>query len=152
MHALAPPSDGPARRDAASASDLAIGLVRAASALGAPPACAALVASALGRRVQRASVSERAAATRRVLTALAPFGDWTAASTFLRLLRTERRLDAAALAAELEGFLGALAAGGYDLYGGVGLLSSAQGLAEAPSNQEALRAASLRASAVEVGP
>jgi UDP-N-acetylglucosamine--N-acetylmuramyl-(pentapeptide) pyrophosphoryl-undecaprenol N-acetylglucosamine transferase len=150
MHALAPPSDGPARRDAASASDLAIGLVRAASALGAPPTCAALVASALGRRVAKASVSERAAATRRVLTALAPFGDWTAASTFLRLLRAERRLDAAALAAELERFLGALAAGGYDLYGGVGLLSSAQGLAEAPSNQDALRAASARAAAAAV--
>ncbi|MCC6559040.1 MAG: hypothetical protein IT372_39455 [Polyangiaceae bacterium] len=152
LHALAPPDEPRARRAAAAASEHAILLLRASAALGAPPSAAARVAAALARRLARSTPADRAAAARRILAALAPFADWTAAATLLRLLRPERRLDAAALAAEVEGYLSTIATRGYDLYGAVALLSAAQGLAESPSNQDALRAAAARAAESAAGP
>lgn len=145
MHALAPrAAEGPAA-DPGEARAQAVAIVRAASALGAPPEAAALLAQGLSRRLPRAAPEARAQVVLGLLAALAPFGDWTAAVTLIKLLRPERRLDAAALGEELTAFLTALGEHGRDLYAGVALLSAAQGLGhDAPGNQEGLRGAIAR--------
>jgi predicted glycosyltransferase len=145
MHALAPRAAEGAEPDVGAARALAVEILRAATGQGAPPEAAVLLAQGLSRRLPRTALDERAAAVMRLVAALAPFGDWTAAVTFIKLLRPERRLDAAALGDELAAFLSALGEHGRDLYAGVALLSAAQGLgSDAPGNGESLREARAR--------
>lgn len=141
MHALrGPDSESPG--GARAASELATGLLRAAAAAGAPPEAAAKVGAALALKLGRSAPEDRALAVRRVLDALTPFEDWPAASTCVKLLRSERRSGTGDFVEDLCGFLGALRARGQDLYSGVALLSAAQGVGrEGPTNREAVLAA-----------
>jgi predicted glycosyltransferase len=145
MHALSPAAveGAPAAPSSPkAASDLTVELLRAAAELGVPPLSAARVSAAFSRRLAQATPAERAAASRRLLGALAPFHDWPGATTLLKLLGTERRLGADALAGELGRLLAALGERGADLYRGVALLAAAQGAgAEAPPNAELIQTA-----------
>ncbi len=153
MHALSPSMPEGTSEPPRVVSALAVEILRAASGLGVPPLQATRVVVTFARRLATATPTERAAASRRLLGDLAPFHDWPGAVTLLKLLGTERRLGAEALAGELGRLLAALAGRGEDLYRGVALLAAAQGPhAEPPPNAELLRLARAALAVDQEGP
>lgn len=101
------------------------------------------LSGAFCRKLERATGIERARALRRLLPALAPFGNWNAAATLIRVLASERELRPEELAERLCEYLEACRGG--DLYEAVARLSEAQEVGSAQAklagNAEVLRRA-----------
>ncbi|MBI5509395.1 MAG: hypothetical protein HY903_11645 [Deltaproteobacteria bacterium] len=110
---------------AGEVSELAVALLRFITDRALPVVTAVKLVAALSQKLPRALPAERAAAARRLLPELAAFNDWTAATAFLRMINSERRLPAAELAALIGDFLSRLRARREDLYRGIAYVSEA---------------------------
>jgi predicted glycosyltransferase len=122
--ALEPEKSG--RESAAGSAALATDLALEWHTQGLPFDPVLRVVLPLGRKLVRASASERAEASRRVVAALAPFADWSGAAMLVRALASEKELTAVALSALLERFAAGLRASGEDLYDGLERIARVQ--------------------------
>ena len=147
MRALAPDESGPARVELAAALRLEDEAVR----LGLPRVLLGRIAVQLARKLPPGLADERADAIIRVLRALAPFHDWGAAQTLVRLLHASR-LDGYSWVLVAERAFHRALGEGRALHQVVRQLSDALAQDDAPGHNEALFAPLLGASARAAAP
>jgi predicted glycosyltransferase len=140
LRALAPDESGPARAELAAA----LRLEDEAQRLGLPRVLLGRIAVMLARKLPPGHADERADAVIRLFRALAPFHDWGAAQTLVRLLHTSR-VDGFAWLDVAERALSRAKGDGRTLHDVVRQLSGALALDDAPGHNEALFAVLLGA-------
>ena len=137
-HALEPAVPGPrtsgTRRERA-ASDAAARLLGEATGLGVPPAHALRLLAHVERRLLRGPLAERAAATRELLSALVPFGEWGLALHLLRSWSPPKDDPAAEVAAAIGAFLSRFPPGEGGLSRAVAALAAAEASGESPGRR-----------------
>jgi predicted glycosyltransferase len=120
----------------------ALALLRFAQGNHIPPSALLRSVRLLAPRLGQGTPLERAAALKQVLAALAPFADWPAALSLVKLLSADRKQKTSETAGELVQFLSALHSRREDLFRGMAYLTSAHGTdGTFAGNRELLQAA-----------